>query len=96
MKVSEITLEYIIEYTRIDVPDETEQKLLDAIKAAAVSYASSYTGLNPEELDQHEDIAIAVLALISDMYDNRSVSVKETGVNRIVESILGMHSVNLL
>ena len=96
MKVSEITLEYIIEYTRIDVPDEAERKLLDAIKAAAVSYASSYTGLNPEELDQHEDITIAVLALISDMYDNRSVSVKETGVNRIVESILGMHSVNLL
>ena len=49
-----------------------------------------------QQLDQHDDITIAVLALISDMYDNRSVSVKETGVNRIVESILGMHSVNLL
>ena len=96
MKVSEITQEYIIEYTRIDEPDESEKKLLDAIQAAAVSYASSYTGLNAEELDKHEDITIAVLALISDMYDNRSVSVKETGVNRIVESILGMHSVNLL
>lgn len=96
MKVSEITQEYIIEYTRIDEPDESEQKLLDAIQAAAVSYASSYTGLEVEELDKYEDITIAVLALISDMYDNRSISVKETGVNRTVESILGIHSVNLL
>lgn len=96
MKVSEITLESIIEYVRLDEPDETEKTLLDAIKAAAVSYALSYTGLDATVLDEHEDITIAVLALISDMYDNRSVSVKENGVNRIVESILGMHSVNLL
>ena len=96
MKVSEITLEYIMEYTRIDAPDEAEQKLLDAIKVAAVSYASSYTGLEPEELDQHEDITLAVLALISDMYDNRQMYVDKSNVNRVAETILGMYSENLL
>ncbi len=98
MKVSELTLEVIQEYLRLDEVEEAEQGLLEAIKVAAVQYATSYTGLSDEELDEHEDIAIAVMALISDMYDNRVVSTtgKYNGTNRIVESILAMHSVNLL
>ncbi|MFW5675663.1 MAG: head-tail connector protein [Acetivibrio ethanolgignens] len=96
MKVSEITDDVIQEYLRIDEPDESEKVLLEGIKQAAIQYTLGYTGMEQEELDDHEDITLAVLALISDMYDNRAIQAKETGTNRIVESILGLYSKNLL
>lgn len=96
MKVSEINKEIMQEYLRIEEPDEQEQSLLKSIHQAAVSYAGTYTGLSVEQMDKHPDITVAVLALMSDMYDNRAIQTKETGTNRIVESILAMHSENLL
>lgn len=66
------------------------------MKAAAISYCVGYTGLTELELDNHEDITIAVLTLISDMWDNRSMTVDRSNVNRVVDVILGMHCQNLL
>ena len=70
--------------------------LLNAIKKAAIEYCKSQTGLAEIEIDKHEDITVAVLALISDMWDNRSMSVQKSNVNRVVDSILGMHRTNLV
>ena len=55
-----------------------------------------YTGLNEAAIDTHEDITIAVLVLVSDMYDNRQMTVDKNNVNRVVDTILGMYCVNLL
>lgn len=46
--------------------------------------------------DGFEDFAIVVYILVQDMYDNRTLYVEKDNVNRVVESILGMHCVNLL
>ena len=76
---------------------ETEDKtLLEAIKAAAINYCIGYTGLEEEKLDDYEDVTIAVLTLISDMWDNRSMTVDRSNPNRAIDTILGMHSINLL
>ena len=66
------------------------------MKAAAIAFVKGFTGLSEEELDQHEDITIAVLMLIADMYDNRQIQVDKNTINRTADTILGMHSVNLL
>jgi hypothetical protein len=47
-------------------------------------------------IDAFEDFVIAVYVLCQDMYDNRSMYVDKTSMNRVVETILGMHSINLL
>ena len=73
-----------------------EVDLLGVMKASAVSYCVNYTGLTQEELDEFEDITIAVLTLISDMWDERSMTVDKSNVNRVVDTILGMHCINLL
>lgn len=98
MKVSEITEAVIANYCRIMEEDitGTEKLSLEAMKIAAVNYAKSYTGLSDGALDKHEDITIAVLTLISDMYDNRAMIVDKNNVNRTAEIILSMHSKNLL
>lgn len=75
---------------------EEDLTLIQAMQAAAVSYCVGQTGLTKEEMDEHEDITIAVLTLISDMWDNRSMSIDRSNINRVIDTILGMHCINLL
>ena len=93
MKVSEITVEDVANYARIDDFNDIEIKnILESAKA----YVRSYTGLTDEEIDTHDDFYIAVMVLCQDMYDNRSMYVEKNNVNKVVDAILGMHCVNLL
>lgn len=97
MKVSDIRIDDVAKFARIDDYDEYElQYILDAAKA----YVRSYTGLNDVQIDENEDMYTAVMVLCQDMHDNRSMYVDakngSAGVNRVVDTILGMHCVNLL
>lgn len=94
MKVSEITPDQVIEYARMDTEsmDISPEMLLQSAKA----YIRGQTGLGDEEMDRYEDLSIAVLALCSDWYDNRQMTVEKSNANRVVQSILDLHSRNLL
>lgn len=98
MKTSEITISDICRQVREEEAYLTEGDRihLAALQKAAVEYVKSYTGLDAAMIDTHEDITIAVLVLISDMYDNRQLTVDRNNVNRVVDTILGMYCVNLL
>ena len=98
MKVSELTRGAVAEYCRIILEDQTETELqvLDAMKEAAIQYCTGYTGLTREELDEHEDITIAVMTLVSDMYDNRQMTVEKDKINPIAASALNLHSFNFV
>lgn len=99
MKVSELTVVDIADYLRI-MPgdlDETEKKTMAGFLEAAKSYVMSYTGLTEAEVDTYPDIVPAVCCLAGDFYTNRDMTPAVKGnSNRTVESILNMHSVNLL
>ena len=94
MKVSEVTNVQIAEYLRLD-PDEIPAEI-GPIRKAAVEYMKSYTGMDDEELDEHEEFYIALLVLCQDMYDNRAMAVANGNVNKTVSTILDMHRKNLL
>lgn len=98
MKVSELTNQIICSHIHeiLDNLTADEVTLLEAMQSAAVSYCTNYTGLQQTDLDNYEDITIAVLTLISDMWDERSMTVDKNNVNRVVDTILGMHCINLL
>ena len=97
MKVSDVTLQNVIDFLRIDQPNEIEQTEITAMMAAAQNYIKEYTGLTLEELDEHEDVTIAYQVLIADMFDNRNNQTeKPTYVNCTVLSILSLYRVNLL
>ncbi|TGX99190.1 phage gp6-like head-tail connector protein [Hominisplanchenecus murintestinalis] len=93
MKVSEISIEHIAEYLRLD--DYTDGELAPLLESAR-AFIRSYTGLTDEEIDTHEDFYIAVMVLCQDMYDNRCMYVDKNNLNKAVDTILGMHCVNLL
>ena len=95
MKISEILPEDIVRYARLN-EDEYDEHLLKAIMEAAKQYISGYTGVPLEQLDDHEDFSIVYMILCEDMYDNRSLTAENTDMNCVVETILGMHSRNLI
>lgn len=95
MKVSEIQLSDIADYLRLEEGQYTEAELTMMFDAAK-SFAQSQTGLDTEGIDKHEDITIAILVLIQDMFENRTMYVEKSNVNKVVDSILGMYRTNFL
>lgn len=95
-KVSDIDKAALADYLRIADPSEADNTLLSAILKAAPAYMTKYTGLTAAQLDESTDFVIAALALAQDMYDNRTIYADSTNPNMTVQSILDMHSVNLL
>ena len=93
MKVSEIETEHVAEYLRLDEYDEYQ---MSAILDSAKAFIRSYTGLTDDEINSHDDFYIVVMILCQDMYDNRCMYVDKNNINKVVETILGMHCVNLL
>ena len=96
--VSEVTVKTLANYLKLDYESLAEEDLLElaTFLQTAVCFICDYTGLSESELDEHETFVIVVFVLVQDMYDNRSFYVDKSHLNRVVETILGMHSVNLL
>ena len=69
---------------------------LTMMLSAAKSFVMSQTGLDKDSLDNHEDISIVVMVLIQDMFENRTMYVEKSNVNKVVDSILGMYRTNFL
>lgn len=98
MFVSEITLVAVKKYMHVDYDDEDD--LIEAFLQASKEYVKTYTGLSTEEVETKESLTPVVFILCADMYDNRFASNASSRVsskiNVVLESILGMHSVNLI
>lgn len=95
-KVSDITYLDLAEYLRISEITDEDKNLLNNLLSIAISYIVSYTGHTKEDLDNYNDLVIAVFVLVQDMYDNRSMYIDSNNVNKTVDIILSMHSSNLL
>ncbi|HHX62900.1 MAG TPA: phage gp6-like head-tail connector protein [Epulopiscium sp.] len=97
-KVSEITNKELADYLRLtyEYLSEDEKLELNTMLSVAKKYIKSYTGLTFEQMEEHEDFVIVIYVLVGDMYDTRSMYVDKNNVNRVVETILGMHCINLL
>lgn len=94
MKISEVTTTDLKEYAHVYNNDD--DKLFSNILAACKSYIKNYTGLSIEQMDTKEDLTIALMVLSNEMYDNRTFTVQDDKVNKVIKSILDMHSINLL
>lgn len=95
-KVSDITVECVADYLRLDEVTESETNTLNTLISVATSFIKSYTGLDDIGVDKYPEFVIVVLILCQDMWDNRTMYVDSKDLNNTVQSILAMHSVNLL
>lgn len=97
MKLSELDLPLVKDYLRQD--GNEDDKLIQVIIEASKSYICNYTGQSIEQLEEYEDVIIAVLVLIAEFYDNRTINVNDRlnlRMNSMLEGLLGRHSVNLI
>lgn len=90
MKVSEITLDFVKDYLRLD--DDTDDLLITAIIQASKQYIKGQTHLTEDELDTYADLPIACLALIADMYEVRQATSTRLNENPCVSFILNNHA----
>lgn len=92
--VSDITYQDVAEYCRIDELSQDDINTLNNLIDVAKSFIRSYTG--QDDLDMYNDFVIVVFILVQDMWDNRTMYVDKSNLNKVVDTILGMHAVNLL
>ena len=95
-KVSDITYSDIANYLRLSEVSEDDQKYLTTLINISQEYISKYTGIPITDLDNYADLIIVVFVLCQSMYDVRSMYVDNSNVNKVVDTILGMHQNNLL
>ena len=95
-KISEITYQDVAEYIRLSEVTESDQATLNNLINISKDYILKYTGIKEENLDNYNDLVIVVFILCQDMWDNRAYYVENSNLNKVVETILGMHCINLL
>lgn len=95
-KVSDISYQDVADYLRLYEVDNNDINTLNTLINVAKTYISNYTGRTIEELDNYQDFVIVLFVLCQDMWDNRTMYVDSKNINNVVDSILGLHSVNLL
>lgn len=98
MRISEITVNDLINYCKIDEPSEQDKMDISNMFKFAKTYICNYTGLDEMCLDEYEDLSIAIFMLVCDFYDNRNYysDYKATEINKTVDTILNMHCTNLV
>lgn len=94
MKTSELTLDVIKQYLRIDGNDD--DILLNAFLSASIQYCTSYMGCTLEDLEKYDDVTIVILALVSDSYEVRQFTTSTVTTNPIMQGVLDLHCGNFL
>ena len=95
-KISDITASDLVEYLNLPDADADDTTTLNNLLGIAKTYISNYTGRSIADLDNYQDFVIVCMILVQDMWDTRALYVDNSNLNHVVESILGMHSINLL
>lgn len=89
-KVSEITTKDIADFIRLGEVGSAEEAQLSTFFTVAKDYIKNYTGL--DDLDEYADLVIVVFILCQDMYDNRVMYIDKGNPNKVVQTILDMHT----
>ena len=95
-KFTEIATSDLVNYLRLVETTQADLTLLSTILEAAKSFVLTYTGRTEAVADTFPEFTIAVFVISEDMYDKRTYIVDSDTSNKIVDSILGSRSVNLL
>lgn len=96
IKVSDITVTDVTDYLRIPEITPDVISLLTSALNVAKEFVKSYTGLDDNGMDAHEDLVIVIYVLCQSMYDDRSYYIDKSNINNVVESILNLHCVNFM
>lgn len=89
-KVSEITTKDIADFIRLDEVGDADTQQLETLLIIAKDYITNYTALT--DLDEYADLVIVAYLLVQDMWDNRTMYIDKGNLNKVVQTILDMHT----
>ena len=70
--------------------DDADTKQLETLLIIAKDYIKNYTAL--DDLDEYADLVIVIYILCQDMWDNRTMYIDKGNMNKVVQTILDMHT----
>ena len=91
-----IDLDEVKQFLNISYEDEATDEEVERIIKSATKYVKNYTGRTEEEVAENEDLIEAIFLVCSEMYDNIGLNNVQYKRNLMLQSILDMHSINLL
>lgn len=99
MKINEIELEDLKQHLKIDFTDDDDY--IKMLLESAKSYIKNYTGLDEKTINSLDEMSSIALMIVADLYENRGttgLSSYKTGesINKIYDSMLNMHCINLI
>jgi hypothetical protein len=96
MKVSDITLEQVCDYLRLDDPTEIEEAEVQIFMDSAKATICSMSGLTQAEVDEFDDMVHPFLLLVSEQFDNRNghIENKQVTQNQSILETIRRHAVN--
>ena len=93
MTVSEVTAATIKDYCGIS--DTDSDAIISILMSSAKAYIKGYTSLTDAEIEEHEDITLAYMVLVNDMYTQRDYTLSlHKQVSPTVKNILSMYAKN--
>lgn len=93
-KISEIKATDLADYLGIGDCAGSDENELNTYLNIAKNFICDYTGIDAEDLDEYPTFVQVVFILVQDMYDNRTLYVDKTNINRVVSAILNGHRLN--
>lgn len=97
MKLSDLTVGVCAKYIGVDVSDVEGLSLIESVfLPAAKGRVEAYTGQTLAQLEPYEEVTVAVLALCSFLYDNRSMTSDTDKQNEVVAGFLDAYRANLI
>ena len=81
-KISDITYQDIADYIRLSEVSQDDQNYLTTLRNISIDYISKYTGIANDDLDNYTDLIIVVFVLCQSMYDDRTMYVDNSNLNK--------------
>lgn len=91
-----LTVEFLLNFLREQDDDPINTAEVETWRDAAYSFIRSRTGRDDAFIDATPEFAPVVCALVAEMHDNRQYTVPNGTTNPMVDTILGLHTANLL
>lgn len=96
MRLSDLTAAIVKDYCGIS-DDDSDDIINNALLPAAKAYIIGYTGLTAEECDAHDDLTVACMVLVNDMFTSRDYTLSShRQVSPTVRTILSLYAANHL
>lgn len=92
MKPSQIDLDMVKQYLRVDFSDDDD--VIEMMMLAAKGWVETYTNQKIKDLDDYSEVCMAILMLTAHFYDNRTIpSTSDTTMEFVLRQTLGMHHI---